>query len=92
MEGITLTFDVSTNRYSNATLDVRNDDYSSSHAGTVYVYLYDSVNTEIARGSVSTGTISPGVRVGNIIVPLYWTGAYTARDFVRGKVTITQVS
>jgi hypothetical protein len=92
VENVVLSFNIYNNRYLNATIDVKNNDNSANHQGVVQLILYDIQNLEIATGSESTGIISPGVRLGNIVIDLVWIGSYTVTDFARGKVTVTQLS
>jgi len=91
IEGINFKYNVLTNRFDNVTIDIKNYDTSQPHSGTVYVVLYDHENTQIATGTVGTGTISPGVRLA-IICQLTWTSGYTVQDFHHGKITVTQTT
>ena len=92
IESVTLNYNAYTNRFDNVTFEIRNSDAAMAHAGTVTVKLYSADNTEIASGTVGTGVISPGVRVGGIVVQLTWTTGYSADDFSRGRVTLSQTS
>jgi len=92
LEAISFGFDMSTNRYRNATLEAKNYDATVSHSGSIHIELYSADNTLIATGTGATGLISPGVRIGNILVVFTWTGAYTAENFARGRYTLTQIS
>lgn len=92
VEALNFKFNVYTNRYDNVTVDVKNYDNSQAHSGTVHVTLYSSDGLEIASGSAGTGTISPGVRLGNIVVQLNWLEGYTVQNFSYGKVTLIQTS
>jgi len=92
VEDVSFTFNISTNRYDTATLDVKNYDSTTLHSGTVYVYFYNVDNLQIAEGSVGTGNVSPGVRIGDIKVVLVWLSGYGAEDFSRGKITLVESS
>jgi len=92
VEAANFYFDVQINRYTNATFEVRNSDYSSSHSGIVYVVLYSSTNMEIATGECATGNVPAGTAVSNVFMSLTWYGSYTITDFARGKITLVQNS
>lgn len=92
VEAVSFQFNTYTNRYENATMDVRNTDATAQHSGSIQVTLYSADNTQIAQGSGATGIISPGVMIGSVLVQMVWTGSYSASDFARGKVILSQVS
>lgn len=92
VEDVSFTFNITTNRYDTATLDIKNYDTTTLHTGMIYVYFYNVDNLQIAEGSVGTGNISPGVRIGDIKVELTWLSVYSAEDFERGKITLVEQS
>lgn len=91
VEAINFNFNMITNRFDNVTVDIKNYDTAQPHSGTVYIVLYSADNTQIATGTVGTGTISPGVRLA-VVCSLTWTSGYTVQDFHHGKITVTQTS
>ena len=90
IEDLRFSVNTTSNRFLNVTVDIKNYDTLYSHAGVFYIVFYNKQNAEIAYGTMNTGAISPGVRIGSLSLKLIWAGIYTLKDFDYGRVTLTQ--
>lgn len=90
VEDLQFSVNTTTNRFINVTVDIKNHDTLHSHSGVFYIVFYNTQNSEIAHGTLTTGRVSPGVRIGSSNLALTWIGTYTLNDFNYGKITLTQ--
>jgi len=86
IDNLTFNYDVNSNQYTSVDISVHN--YGGSpKTGTVYIKLYNSVPTEIASGSASTGSVNAGATV-VVSVSLSWSAGKTVSDLQSGRAVI----
>ena len=87
VDSFILNYDPATNQYSNCAVQIRNT-HTSDLTGTVYVYLYNGTQVNIASGQYS-GTFSAG-SVQTLTIPLTWISGMTVVNVTGGRAAVQQ--